>query len=246
MRHQDLPKYVGEEQSFWGIQASHLAPFAQVENLNIEGVAAPFVEQLKTVQASGPYHLLGTCFGGVLAFEMAMQLQQAGEEVATLILVETRATQRMLPAYVPLLEKAERIFGFLSAKVVRQPVKAPMTVQQKQDADDAQSRKVNAPNFDFKIRLRQARKGYQPGSFKGNLVLLKVLESPYRRHVTDHRRFWKNVTDGRFVSGWIPGSHLTMLEEPRVQVLGKAIQDILAGCFEPFDQKAARHWDQNS
>src|SRR5262249_5842991 len=36
---------------------------------------------IRTVQAEGPYHLLGACIGGVVAWEIAQQLLVEGQEV---------------------------------------------------------------------------------------------------------------------------------------------------------------------
>ncbi|MBU6536158.1 non-ribosomal peptide synthetase, partial [Streptomyces mayonensis] len=52
-------------------------------------MAADYVEQIRTVQPTGPYHLLGWSFGGNVVQEMAAQLQDAGEEVAALVLLDS-------------------------------------------------------------------------------------------------------------------------------------------------------------
>ncbi|MET0588167.1 MAG: SDR family NAD(P)-dependent oxidoreductase [Novosphingobium sp.] len=48
----------------------------------IDEMAAHYVERIRTVQSHGPYLLAGLCAGGVIAFDMARQLQDAGEQVA--------------------------------------------------------------------------------------------------------------------------------------------------------------------
>ncbi len=48
----------------------------------ISEMAANYIERLKTVQPGGPYLLAGLCAGGVIAFEMARQLQDGGDTVA--------------------------------------------------------------------------------------------------------------------------------------------------------------------
>src|SRR5262249_2379389 len=45
----------------------------------------------RALQPHGPYCLGGLSFGGVVAFEMARQLQQSGEQVALLALIDTWA-----------------------------------------------------------------------------------------------------------------------------------------------------------
>ena len=46
---------------------------------------------MRNVQLEGPYFLGGHCFGGVVAFEIAQQLQAAGQKVGLLALCDTYA-----------------------------------------------------------------------------------------------------------------------------------------------------------
>ncbi|MEV7421999.1 amino acid adenylation domain-containing protein [Streptomyces sp. NPDC091212] len=52
-------------------------------------MAADYVARIRTVQPNGPYHLLGWSFGGHVVQEMAAQLEEAGEEVAALVVVDS-------------------------------------------------------------------------------------------------------------------------------------------------------------
>jgi amino acid adenylation domain-containing protein len=56
--------------------------------LSIESIAARYVEQVQSVQPHGPYHLAGFCFGGVTAYEVARQLETAGEHVAEVVILD--------------------------------------------------------------------------------------------------------------------------------------------------------------
>jgi amino acid adenylation domain-containing protein len=49
--------------------------------------AAGYVDQIRAAQPSGPYHLAGFCYGGLLAFEAARQIRSMGEEVGSLVLL---------------------------------------------------------------------------------------------------------------------------------------------------------------
>ena len=40
-----------------------------------------YIEDIRDIQPHGPYYLGGTCFGGLVAFEMACILRDQGEEV---------------------------------------------------------------------------------------------------------------------------------------------------------------------
>jgi amino acid adenylation domain-containing protein len=71
---------LGGDQPLAGFESpfldGHRSPFTRLETL-----ALRYVTDLRRHQPDGPYHLAGYSFGGVLAFEIARQLVEAGEEV---------------------------------------------------------------------------------------------------------------------------------------------------------------------
>ncbi|MFG2595885.1 amino acid adenylation domain-containing protein [Streptomyces sp. NPDC048462] len=74
-------------QPVYGLQTPNLdggAPFPD----SIEAMAAVYVRELRTVQPAGPYHLMGWSFGGNVVQEVAVQLQEAGERVALLAILD--------------------------------------------------------------------------------------------------------------------------------------------------------------
>lgn len=54
----------------------------------IPAIAAKYIEILKQRQPKGPYNLGGWCYGGMIAYEMACQLKEAGEDMGNLILID--------------------------------------------------------------------------------------------------------------------------------------------------------------
>jgi len=57
-------------------------------------MAADYVEQIRSVQEYGPYYLIGWSLGGIIAHEIAVQLQAAGEQVAALVIMDTYPPER--------------------------------------------------------------------------------------------------------------------------------------------------------
>jgi amino acid adenylation domain-containing protein len=53
-----------------------------------EEIAASYLPMIRSVQPTGPYHLGGFCNGALAMYEVARQLIHAGEEVATLVLLD--------------------------------------------------------------------------------------------------------------------------------------------------------------
>jgi thioesterase domain-containing protein len=78
-----LAKALGTETPVWGFDLRKLAGARSIEELARRCVA------LLKAQHSGPYQLVGSCFGGIVAFEMARQLHAAGDQVKLVALVAT-------------------------------------------------------------------------------------------------------------------------------------------------------------
>jgi acyl-coenzyme A synthetase/AMP-(fatty) acid ligase/surfactin synthase thioesterase subunit/acyl carrier protein len=55
----------------------------------IEVMAAHYIKQLRGRQDHGPYHLIGASFGGLVAYEVARQLERDGDTVAWIIMLDT-------------------------------------------------------------------------------------------------------------------------------------------------------------
>lgn len=71
----------------YGLQPAMRADATFVDT-SIANMAAAHIEQLRSVQPEGPYLIAGLCAGGVIAQEMALQLEQAGQKTAYLGLMD--------------------------------------------------------------------------------------------------------------------------------------------------------------
>ncbi|MFE7598445.1 amino acid adenylation domain-containing protein [Streptomyces sp. NPDC057494] len=83
-----LARYIPQEYPLYGLQADGLDGTSELATCAVE-MAAAYIEQIRSVQPSGPYHLVGYSFGGTVAHEIAVQLQAAGEQVAALVVLDT-------------------------------------------------------------------------------------------------------------------------------------------------------------
>jgi amino acid adenylation domain-containing protein len=55
----------------------------------IEGIAAKYIEEILVQNPEGPYALSGHCVGGIIAFEMARQMEAMGKQVKLLAMFDT-------------------------------------------------------------------------------------------------------------------------------------------------------------
>jgi amino acid adenylation domain-containing protein len=74
--------------SLYGVQARGLAA-AEPLPAGIAEMAADYLDQLRLIQPTGPYRLLGWSFGGTVAHAMATLLQERGAAVSLLVLLDS-------------------------------------------------------------------------------------------------------------------------------------------------------------
>ena len=89
--YEPLTRALGDDQPFYAFQ-SKLANQERIEATTMQELAATYIAELRTRFPQGPYILGGHSFGGLVAFEMAHQLNAQGMEPHSLI---------MLDAYIP-------------------------------------------------------------------------------------------------------------------------------------------------
>ncbi|QQD19356.1 amino acid adenylation domain-containing protein [Spongiibacter nanhainus] len=79
--------YLDDGVPLYGLQAIGLRGEETLPQ-SMSEVASLYVEQLRQVQAAGPYRLLGWSMGGIIAHEMARCLREKGEEVEFLAILD--------------------------------------------------------------------------------------------------------------------------------------------------------------
>nr|APD71484.1 non-ribosomal peptide synthetase 5 [Streptomyces sp.] len=82
-----LPR-LGAGRPVHGLQARGLTRDGESLPATMDEMAADYAEQIRTVQPQGPYRLLGWSVGGVIAHTVAVHLQQTGERVDLLALMD--------------------------------------------------------------------------------------------------------------------------------------------------------------
>jgi len=91
----------------------HTLPGVPMAHTRIPDMAAYHIARIKSVQPRGPYVLGGICAGAVIAFEMAVQLQERHEHVALVGLLDAADTQAELKPYLFARQRIDRVVGEL-------------------------------------------------------------------------------------------------------------------------------------
>ncbi len=249
MGYVNLVRYLGKDQPAYGLRdmGDTARPLSRI--------ASEHIESIRSVQPHGPYYLVGWCFGGHVASEMALQLERAGETVAFLGLLDT-----MAPDIVQLwpqdtdAQLAIALAGDTASRLKRgfrmdqEPLEglAPDEIVRRVIAE-IQAQGAAPADFDEATLSEQCKiirdrgvclEGYVPGRFSCAVTLYRA---------TADREPW----DAFFASypepeqdtmGWcrharvdvfpVPGNHVTLGSEPHVRVLAQHMRDSLAAARE--------------
>ena len=88
--YRNLALQLPEEVGVVGIEPVRL-PGIPLAHLCIEDMASAYIANMRSLQPEGPYRLAGLCAGGVIAYEMARQLQAGGNAVEFVVMLDAAA-----------------------------------------------------------------------------------------------------------------------------------------------------------
>ncbi|MDQ1592737.1 MAG: hypothetical protein QOG71_3364 [Pyrinomonadaceae bacterium] len=237
-----LARRLGSDQPFYALQARGLdgrdEPFARLEEM-----AAYYVDAVRSVQPDGAYLLGGWSLGGVVAFEMARQIRELGQEVALLALLDSPAPVRPLDDLdevtllaglaadlaLPIseedlrrLEPERRLLHLLEQG--RQQRLVPL------DYDLAQARRLLHV---YQTNVR-ALSNYQPQRSTQRVTLFRASESAATDvdnpppSAIDPDLGWTALSTHPVDVRHVPGDHVTMITEPHVESLAAQLKRSLA------------------
>ena len=227
----ELARQMGPQQPFWALAARGLDSSQEPDD-DVRVMAARYLEVVRAAQPEGPYYLGGYCFGGVVAYELAVQLQQAGQTVAFVGLFEGYApgTRRAWPrqpirwgmAFARNLPHWLRDFIGLQLRHWRtgrgQP--APVTGM---PADERALARVRHIQAQHNLALQR----YVPPSYAGAAHLFRARGHALRR-AADPLRGWGRLAAGGVRLHLLPGSHYNILEAPFVAAFAAQLTGALA------------------
>ena len=206
--------------------AQHMAPHQPFIGLNLEGrdtqdldgvkidtraVARELLRLLKLRRPVGPYYLGGWCRWGVMAFEAARLLQEGGEDVRLLVMLDS--ANRM-----SLYQRTKRLArGALQTVGMKRP-----------DPETAQP-----PMLALTTQVEAASLCYRPPPYRGDVLLLTSRDG---EPDIDGCSGWKAVVEGELSVYRSSTDHAGILQEPHVRAIGDVL---LASLVRAHDRGGA-------
>jgi thioesterase domain-containing protein len=213
---------------------------------SVQRLAAIYVAKLRALQPHGPYYLCGHSFGGIVVYEMAVLLAEAGEEPGLVALIDTlhpafrrdmSVPQRLRFRSVYMVDRVTKYLRNLThGRVRRIGTDALHFVSRRGRRALWQIARVvsghsggsmpRAINTDEMV-LVSAWKRYQSGKYTGRLVLLNAVERP-PEYDCDRSLGWGRYATGGIDIHVVPGNHLSIMHLPDVVTLAERITPYLA------------------
>lgn len=171
-----ISEHLGKDQPVYGF----FHPGSEGEGIRFKSVkemAKTYLSSLLAVCPSGPFFLIGFSFGGVIAFEMAIQLQNSGNEVPFLVLIDSISPLASEP-----IELRNNFFKMVRLNFLR-PIRRKL------------KRKIKLLACNYYILLNRPiplekrsyylwdkyltlTKNYSPAKFDGDILLFRTTGNP--------------------------------------------------------------------
>ncbi len=238
LRH--LARLLGADRPFYGLQARGLYG-DQAPHETFEQAATDYIAEMRQVQPHGPYLLGGFSGGGITAFEIARQLEAAGERVSTLIMLDTPLPQspslgRLDKALIKLAAIREQGPSYL-VRWIRQRWAWELQQRERKLRPVSQESAHQLHNSAIEAAFRNALPRYQVTAWNGAAVLFRpALDLRWKisggRWVnTDRELVYPDNNWTQFIPGLqvfeVPGDHDSMVLEPNVRVLASLMKECI-------------------
>ncbi|MDB6053786.1 MAG: non-ribosomal peptide synthetase [Verrucomicrobiales bacterium] len=244
-----LAELLGRDQPSYGLVAPPV-PFTSIESM-----AAHYIEEIRIIQPSGPYQLGGYCFGGVVAYEMARQLEVKGLPVRLLALLDcslpdnngerTKKSPKLAVHFIRTLPLWLKHFLAQDNKAIRAQVDDKLARIQRKlrrwiglEKHDGVEHKpgselgelIDMTHYpkDYKRYAEvhwEALIHYYAKPINGKAVLFKTEEPRLLR--LDDRAIWRRMIQGGVEIRDVTGKHEEILNDPHVQPLASQLRECL-------------------
>lgn len=261
-----LAEYLDIEQPLYGLQ-NHDSDFCQEsEYMSIGEMARHYVQAIKVVCPDGPYMLGGWSMGGIVAFEMALQLKALGDDMGPVVMVDTPARFESTTQEAT----AENCLAndlVLLGKIMARNEKKHLHLSPNELEHTDEEEQIR--RFQHALRIQEigplhadaavwraavktflnnykACRAYVPRLYAGEIVHMRATEvmpekiESARLAFNDPAYGWQPFCTQPITVHWVPGDHILMMSEPNINSLAQFLQQHLDECGRQLFRRRGR------
>ncbi|MEV5832763.1 amino acid adenylation domain-containing protein [Nocardia sp. NPDC052112] len=232
-----LLAHLPADQPVYGLQAPHVAGGDGFDSIG--EAAENYVAHIKSIQPEGPYHLLGWSLGGLIAHEVAVQLQEAGAQVELLSMMDSyQLTDQWLEHAIPTVAEIIGEFGSAADAAELDP---RMSLRDAAELLRSRPGPFAALTVEHLERLYAGytngtvlAHGFRPRTFDGDLLFFTAADDEINH--TDPTRCaaaWAPFVTGTIHNHDLPCKHSAMTTPESLTVIGPVLNEHLEGAAGP-------------
>lgn len=245
LRYRNLLPYLDKEQPVYFVQSRGLAGNVGPSD-DIVAIATEFLHEIKKYQPAGPYQFCGDSFGGIVAYEIACQLEQQGEKIGVMAMLDsfgpgypqfiagTSDGKRMMIRRVQFIRKhfnSVFLSGWDSRKAYfsyyREMAGSLIKKKIEQYKLDRDNRRYITPELrKVEDANRRAVRSYQHPPFGGRVLLLRA-KKQVPNIIYDYTMGWGKVDINELDIHEIDSYHGNILFEPAVGQVASVLNENL-------------------
>ncbi|MDZ8085081.1 MAG: amino acid adenylation domain-containing protein [Nostoc sp. DedQUE12b] len=241
----NLSKRLGEDYPLYALEDT--LEKEKPEVISVEETATRYLQEIRKIQPNGPYLLGGHCYGGVLAFEIAQQLQKQGQTVGLLVVIDAILSETRIET----TDDDDAKFLLRIAESIKTDNDIDFSVPFEELRDLPLTEQLNLINQKgnfifsdaeiedflryyklFKAHV-QAMRNYMPQLYPQSITLFRANKEII--HDFDNPEWYTNDP----LLGWgkcssqpiqvieVPGDHFSIFVEPHIQELAKYLKDCI-------------------
>ncbi|KIH84069.1 Long-chain-fatty-acid--CoA ligase [Pseudomonas batumici] len=233
----DLAPVLDPQVPVYGLAASGLVA-GETPLSDVAAMATRYLAAIRQVQPQGPYRIAGWSAGGLIAYEMARQLQAGGEQLAFVGIID--ASARPGPAVPESLSEGQFLMAWLPEQVDPEVLRQLTGLAQEnaiepmlalcmehdllpeelpRDVDASLLRSHLAVAYGIRLAI---------GAYVSPPAPLKVtLFTASGQERSDPLLGWGALLEAPISVTALPGTHNTLVKAPHVSALGQAISQAL-------------------
>ncbi len=228
-----LVTHFAPDRPVYGLQAPHVA--GEDGFASITEAAEQYVAHIKSIQPVGPYHLLGWSLGGLIAHEVAVRLQESGEEVALLAMMDSyRLSDAWLEHAIPSVAEIIEEFG---SDQLDAPLDPAMNLRDAAELLCSRPGPFAALTVEHLERLYAGytngtllAHGFRPRVFDGDLLFFTAAADEINRADPERRAAaWQPYITGAIDDHELPCRHSAMTAPESLAAIGPVLRRRLDG-----------------
>ena len=192
--------------------------------ISVPCLAEHYLEVIRESFRNGPFKLMGFCFGGMLAYEVARRATAAGAKVELLVMVDTPLWTRIpfsrskwITHHMKGLQ--EEGLTYLTGRVSKKLglERAAASSSTSAEPNEEATARVGA--------LARRVRNYEPeGGYEGRALLIRADDPAlFVTHRESRLLGWDDFLHGRVGVEFVSGAHSEIMTQPYVSAMGRLL-----------------------